>query len=88
MNSTSVQDSSPQSTDGVRILTVETKKDLKRFIRVPWSVYADDPQWIPPLVIERAEHLSPKNPYFEHASWQAWIAVEFHRTGNSCHRVT
>ncbi len=79
MSFASVQDSSPHSTDRVRILPVENKKDLKRFIRVPWTIYADDPQWVPPLVIERAEHLSPKNPYFEHASWQAWVAVRGER---------
>jgi len=56
------------------ILPVSNRQDLKRFIRVPWSVYSGDPCWIPPLVIERKEHLSGKNPYFRHASWQAWVA--------------
>jgi len=79
MSSDSAQDSSPHPSEPIRILPVENKKDLRRFIRVPWPIYADDPRWIPPLVIERAEHLSPKNPYFEHASWQAWMAVRGER---------
>jgi hypothetical protein len=60
--------------DGLSILPVEHAKDLDCFIRVPWSIYEGDPFWIPPLIFERKEHLSDKNPYFQHASWQAWIA--------------
>lgn len=45
-----------------------------RFIEMPWSLYAADPCWVPPLIIERKWHLSDKNPYFEHAEFQAWIA--------------
>jgi len=56
------------------ILPVSNRQDLERFIRVPWSIYGDDPCWIAPLLIERKEHLSAKNPYFRHASWQAWVA--------------
>jgi hypothetical protein len=29
---------------------------------------------VPPLILERKEHLSPHNPYFEHARYQSWIA--------------
>ena len=56
------------------ILPVQNRKDLECFIRVPWSIYAGDPCWIPPLLFERKEHLSAKNPYFRHAKWQAWVA--------------
>ncbi|MGB5717455.1 MAG: N-acetyltransferase, partial [Gammaproteobacteria bacterium] len=56
------------------ILPVLNAKDLERFIRVPWPIYAGDSCWIPPLLLERKEHLSAKNPYFKHASWQAWVA--------------
>jgi GNAT superfamily N-acetyltransferase len=60
--------------DDLSILPVESAKDLDCFIRVPWSIYDGDPCWIPPLIFERKEHLSAKNPYFRHARWQAWIA--------------
>jgi hypothetical protein len=30
--------------------------------------------WVPPLLLERRMHLSPKNPYFEHARCGFWIA--------------
>ena len=47
---------------------------MRRFIRVPWSVYADDPAWVPPLLLERRQHLSPRNPYFAHARCCFWLA--------------
>lgn len=56
---------------------VETKNDIKDFINVTRTVYADDPHWIQPLMIERLEAFSPdKNPYFEHADVQMWIAKD------------
>jgi hypothetical protein len=30
--------------------------------------------WIPPLLLERRMHLSPKNPYFDHAKFCSWVA--------------
>lgn len=56
---------------------VETSKDIKDFINVTRKVYADDPNWIQPLTMERMEAFSPdKNPYFEHADVQMWVARE------------
>lgn len=43
----------------IKIEKVINKKDLKAFIAFPSSLYPDDPNWIPPLFIERSEHLSP-----------------------------
>lgn len=53
---------------------VRNARDLGRFIRVPWTVYSTDTAWIPPLIVERRQHLSRHNPFFQHAIWQAWIA--------------
>lgn len=58
----------------LRIERVEGYHDLGRFINVPWSIYTDDPHWVPPLKLERRLHFSRHNPYFEHADWAAWIA--------------
>ncbi len=60
----------------IEIREVVGKKALKTFIRVPWSIYKDDPNWIPPLLIERKEAFSSKNPFFKHAIWRAWIAYQ------------
>jgi hypothetical protein len=60
----------------IEIKPVTNKKELKTFLRVPWSIYKDDPNWVPPLMFERKEALSSKNPFFEHATWQAWTAFK------------
>ncbi len=61
-------------TNAIDIKEVSGKQALDIFIRVPWEIYKDDPNWVAPLIIERREALSPKNPFFEHAQWCAWIA--------------
>ena len=58
----------------VDIRQVFTSNDLKAFITIPWSIYRHDPNWVPPLKFERKEAFSEKNPFFEHARWQAWLA--------------
>ena len=60
----------------IEVREVTGKKALKAFIRVPWSIYKDDPNWIAPLLFERKEALSSKNPFFKHAVWRAWIAYQ------------
>ena len=60
----------------IEIREVTGKKSLKTFIKVPWSIYKDDPNWIPPLLSERKEAFSSKHPYFKHAVWRAWIAYQ------------
>ena len=54
---------------------METHRDLERFLRLPWSLYADDPAWIPPLLSQlRARTSLKKNPYFEHAEVAYFLA--------------
>lgn len=36
---------------------VETKADLNRFIRMPWSIYKGNPNWVPPLIKDMKETL-------------------------------
>ena len=69
----------------LQIKPVDSRQELKRFIRIPWSIYMDDPAWIPPLILERKEHLSPRNPYFEHARFKSWIA---YRNGKAVGRIS
>lgn len=50
-------------------------RDTKAFIKFPWQVYADDSRWVPPLLIERKMFLNPrKNPFFQHAKVQLFLA--------------
>ena len=63
-----------QSHETIQIKPVDGRRDLRRFIRVPWPLYSDDPAWVPPLLLERRSHLSPGNPYFQHVQYRSWIA--------------
>jgi GNAT superfamily N-acetyltransferase len=57
------------------IRPVETKKDRKAFVDFAWEVYKDDPAWVPPLKDEVHGLITPgKNPWFEHARAQLWLA--------------
>jgi len=60
----------------IEVRQVNGKQLLKEFIRVPWSIYRDDPNWVPPLLMERKEALSSNHPYFKHAMWSAWVAYQ------------
>ena len=73
-----------RSNTNLEIRKVNGKKDLKNFIRVPWAIYENDPNWIPPLIQERKDSLSANHPYFKHADWQAWTA---HRDGKTVGRI-
>jgi GNAT superfamily N-acetyltransferase len=59
----------------VTIRPVDSKKDRKAFVDFAWEVYKDDPAWIPPLKDEVHGLIMPgKNPWFEHARAQLWLA--------------
>jgi GNAT superfamily N-acetyltransferase len=59
----------------IRIEKVETRKDRRNFILFPWKVYKDEPNWVPPLVIDFKEKINKKkNPFFEHAEMELFLA--------------
>ena len=59
------------------IRPVETKKDRKTFIDLPFRLYADDPNWVPPLKSEALGLITPeKNGWFSHAKAQLFLAEE------------
>ena len=59
------------------IRPVETKKDRKIFIDLPFRLYADDPNWVPPLKSEALGLITPeKNGWFSHAKAQLFLAEE------------
>jgi GNAT superfamily N-acetyltransferase len=59
----------------VEIRPVRSRHDLMRFIKLPFRLYKDQPNWVPPLVYERKRHLDRnKNPFFEHAEAEYFLA--------------
>ncbi len=72
--------------DGLVIKPVETPAEREAFLRVPWSIYSDDPAWVPPLLQERRDFLNPaKNPIFKSADVQLWLAL---RNGRPVGRIS
>lgn len=61
----------------IRIEQVEPgSKGVDRFIALQYRLHQGDPNWVPPLYMERQETLSPKlNPYFEHADVMFFLAL-------------
>jgi GNAT superfamily N-acetyltransferase len=70
----------------VSISPVRTRRGLKRFVKVPFRLHRDQPQWVAPLVFERMEFLNrEKNPWFEHGEAEYFLAE---RDGEPVGRVT
>jgi GNAT superfamily N-acetyltransferase len=62
----------------VNIEKIDTsnKAQVKRFIELPFPMYADTPQWVPPIRIDIAASLNPKkHPYYEHSFADFFIAT-------------
>ena len=60
----------------VEIRPVRSRRDLMRFIKLPWRLYRNEPNWVPPLIAERKRHLDRRrNPFFEHAEAEYFLAL-------------
>jgi GNAT superfamily N-acetyltransferase len=60
----------------VEIRRVEGKGDRKQFLDLPYRLYSTEKRWVPPLRFERKQHIDPaKNPFFEHAEVQFFLAL-------------
>ena len=53
-----------------------SKKELRRFFDVADRVYAGDPNWVPPLRSDVALVFAQKNPFWEHAEIQLFVATK------------
>lgn len=59
----------------ITIRPVKTKADRKAFVDLPFRLYADDPNWVPPLKSEALGLITPeKNGWFSHAKAQLFLA--------------
>lgn len=56
---------------------VSGRRERNAFIKLPFRLYRDNPVWVPPLIISERALIDPaKNPFFEHAEMQLFIAWE------------
>lgn len=65
----------------LEIREVATRRDLDQFVRTPWSIYANDPNWVPPLVSDVKQFLNRKrHPFYRHGEAVQFLALENGRT--------
>lgn len=58
----------------VTVQEVHTKSDLKKFVKFPFTLYADSPYWVPPIIKEEMNTFNKElNPVFKDAD--AWFLV-------------
>ena len=59
----------------IEISEVSSRRERNAFIKFPWHVYANDPAWVPPLIIERKEFLNRKrHPFYRHGDAALFLA--------------
>jgi GNAT superfamily N-acetyltransferase len=64
---------------------VRGRRELTRFIKLPFGLHKGTP-WVPPLIFERRQFLNKsKNPYFQHAEAEYFLAW---RDGRPVGRIT
>lgn len=72
------------------MLTIEkidtsNRAHVKRFVRIPYRLYARCPQWVPPPFVDSELQLNRrKHPYYEHSDADFFIAV---RDGRDVGRI-
>jgi GNAT superfamily N-acetyltransferase len=70
----------------LEVRPVQSRTDLTTFIKLPWRLYRNERNWVPPLVFERRQFLDRrKNPFFQHAEAEYFLAW---RDGRAVGRIT
>jgi GNAT superfamily N-acetyltransferase len=61
--------------NSVVIRPVLSKRDEMTFIKSQWRIYADNPCWVPPLLMDRKKLIDRKNnPFYKHAEMEMFLA--------------
>ena len=59
----------------IEVSEVTTRRERNAFIKFPWQIYANDPAWVPPLIIERKAFLNRKgHPFYQHGDAALFLA--------------
>ena len=65
----------------LEVREVRSRADLDRFIKLPWRIYAEDPHWVPPLLLEVKDFLDRrKHPFYQHGDATQFIAMRGDQT--------
>jgi GNAT superfamily N-acetyltransferase len=70
----------------VEIRPVASRGELNTFIKLPWRLYRNEPNWVAPLLMDLKKRLDQKkNPFFKHAEAQYFLAW---REGRAVGRIS
>jgi GNAT superfamily N-acetyltransferase len=59
----------------LEIRPVQGRRELNAFIKLPWRLYRNEPNWVPPLLFDRRRFLDrSRNPFFKHAEVELFLA--------------
>jgi 8-amino-7-oxononanoate synthase len=61
----------------IKIRKVDGRKDKLKFIRLPWDLYQEEKNWVPPLEMDRMRLIDEqKNPFYKHAEIAMFLAED------------
>jgi GNAT superfamily N-acetyltransferase len=59
----------------VAVEVVESKRQLKEFVRFAYTLYREDPNWVPQLLMDDYKKLNrAKHPFWKHAAGELYLA--------------
>jgi len=58
----------------VEIAPVAGRRDLDRFLHLPWRIYRRSHQWVPPLLDHQRHLLDRRHPFHRHADVELFLA--------------
>lgn len=66
-------------------IDTENKSQVRRFVSIPYRLYAKCPQWVPPLFVDANMQLNRrKHPFYEHSDADFFVAM---RDGREVGRI-
>ncbi|NSW46274.1 MAG: hypothetical protein HPY79_10720 [Bacteroidales bacterium] len=64
----------------IKICEVKTRRDIEHFVKFPFSIYKENPFWVPPIIADEVKGLMPEhNPAFRHCKAKFWLAFDQHK---------
>jgi hypothetical protein len=59
------------------IVEVTTAVQKEQFVKLPWKIYRDNINWVPPLIMDVKNNLdTKKNPFYKHSKIKLFLAMQ------------
>jgi len=61
----------------ITLKEMKTSTELKKFVKYPFLLYKNEPNWVPPIIADELDSMDPaKNPVFKNAEARYFIAYK------------